>query len=160
MLSLLFDAVQWLVFRDDGRLTAANYAKSASEATTEGRAVGEWEFWDRFDRNQPIKRRQIFIIRLLRGAFTGLSYLHSRDKLHQSLGPASIILNIIEERDVRYLVPRLRDLAFAVDISDRAIFGAKDPSFSSTRSSYVVSSGDISLETAAEAQSKGLWRRA
>ena len=78
----------------------------------------------------------------------------------QSLGPASIILNIIEERDVRYLVPRLRDLAFAVDISDRAIFGPKDPGFSSTRSSFDVSSGDISLETAAEAQLEGLWHRA
>lgn len=151
---------QWLVLRDDGRITAANYAKAASEATTEGRAVGEWEFWDRFDRSQPIKRRQIFIIKLLRGAFTGLSYLHSRDRLHQSLGPASIILNTIEERDVRYLVPRLRDLAFAVDISDRAIFGAKDLGFSSIRTSSSVSSGDISLETAAEAQSEGLWRRA
>ena len=45
----------------------SNYAKAASEATTKGHAVGQWEFWDRFNRNQPIKRRIIFIIMLLRG---------------------------------------------------------------------------------------------
>ncbi|GLJ11931.1 hypothetical protein SUGI_0180460 [Cryptomeria japonica] len=135
---------QWLVFRDDGKSTAANYATIAREATTEGRAVGEWEFWDRFNRDLPIKRRQVFIIKLLRGAFNGLSYMHTHNRLHQSLGPASVVLNIIEERDVGYLVPRLRDLAFAVDISDRAIFGSRD----------------LPLDTASEALSEGLWRRA
>jgi hypothetical protein len=30
---------QWLVFRDDGRITAADYAKQAAQATAEGHAV-------------------------------------------------------------------------------------------------------------------------
>eukprot|EP01018_Ginkgo_biloba_P005519 Gb_15365 [translate_table: standard] len=151
---------QWLVFRDDGKLTAANYAKAASEATTEGRAVGEWNFWDRFDRNQPIKRRQIFLIKLLRGAVAGLAYMHARGRLHQSLGPASVVLNTMEERDVLYLVPRLRDLAFAVDVSDQAIFGSKDLDFSSIRGGSGISSRDISLDSATKSLSDGLWRRA
>lgn len=83
---------QWLVFRDDGRKTAADYANMAAEATTEGRAVGEWEFWDRFDKSRPIQRRRIFVTKLLRGAFQGLAVMHARGRLHQSLGPASVVL--------------------------------------------------------------------
>jgi hypothetical protein len=30
---------QWLVFWDDGRITAADYAKEAAQATAEGHAV-------------------------------------------------------------------------------------------------------------------------
>jgi hypothetical protein len=80
------------VFRDDGKVTAADYAKMAAEATTEGRAVGEWDFWDRFDKSRPIQRRLVFITKLLRGAFQGLAFMHSRGRLHQSLGPASVVL--------------------------------------------------------------------
>ncbi|CAM6003261.1 unnamed protein product, partial [Sphagnum balticum] len=31
--------LRWLVFRDDGRITAADYAKQAAQATAEGHAV-------------------------------------------------------------------------------------------------------------------------
>jgi len=34
-----FHLGQWLVFRDDGRITAADYAKEAAQATAEGHAV-------------------------------------------------------------------------------------------------------------------------
>lgn len=80
------------MFRDDGQFTAADYAKAASTATTEGRAVGDWEFLDLFDFNRPISRRYIFIIKLLRGVFGGLAHMHSRGRLHQSLGPASVVI--------------------------------------------------------------------
>lgn len=83
---------QWLVFRDDGKVTAVDYAKMAADATTEGRAVGEWEFWDRFDKTRPILRRLIYITKLLRGTFEGLAFMHSRGRLHQSLGPASVVV--------------------------------------------------------------------
>ncbi|MCO5546723.1 hypothetical protein L7F22_000159 [Adiantum nelumboides] len=83
---------QWLVFRDDGQATAADYAKAAGQATTERRAVGDWEFLDYLDYNRPIKRRYIFIIKLLRGAFSGLAHMHSNGRLHQSLGPSSVVI--------------------------------------------------------------------
>ncbi|GLT41636.1 hypothetical protein SLA2020_156830 [Shorea laevis] len=47
---------------------------------------------------------------------SGLAYMHNHNRLHQSLGPASVVLNIIIESDATYLVPRVRDLAFSVDI--------------------------------------------
>ncbi|KAH8970055.1 hypothetical protein BDL97_02G067000 [Sphagnum fallax] len=114
---------QWLVFRDDGRITAADYAKEAAQATAEGRAVGEWEFWDRFDKSRPIQRRWHFITKLLRGTFKGLAFMHAHGRLHQSLGPASVVINTKEERGVGYLMPQLRDLAFSTDVSDQAILG-------------------------------------
>ncbi|CAM6066119.1 unnamed protein product [Sphagnum tenellum] len=127
---------QWLVFRDDGRITAADYAKEAAQATAEGRAVGEWEFWDRFDKSRPIQRRRHFITKLLRGTFKGLAFMHACGRLHQSLGPASVVINTKEERGVGYLMPRLRDLAFSTDAHDST------------------------LDQTVSALSEGLWRRA
>jgi hypothetical protein len=49
--------------------------------------------------------------------------MHGRRRLHQSLGPASVLLNRNNEMDVRLLNARLRDLAFAVDVSDEALIG-------------------------------------
>ncbi|CAK9869256.1 unnamed protein product [Sphagnum jensenii] len=127
---------QWLVFRDDGRITAADYAKEAAQATAEGRAVGEWEFWDRFDKSRPIQRRRHFITKLLRGTFKGLAFMHACGRLHQSLGPASVVINTKEERCVGYLMPQLRDLAFSTDARDST------------------------LDRTVSALSEGLWRRA
>lgn len=87
--------MQWLVFRDDGRRTAADYAKAASEATAKNEAVGQWDFWDRFDPSRPIQRRRYFVIKLLRGAISGLAYMHAQGRLHQSLGPASVVLKFV-----------------------------------------------------------------
>ncbi|EFJ31689.1 hypothetical protein SELMODRAFT_87772 [Selaginella moellendorffii] len=62
---------QWLVFRNDGIKSGADYAMAAG----------------------VLQRRHAFIRKLLAGAFTGLSFMHARGQLHQSLGPASVILN-------------------------------------------------------------------
>ncbi|CAI5503395.1 unnamed protein product [Closterium sp. Naga37s-1] len=135
---------KWLVMRDNGYITAADYAKAASEATAEARAVGDFEVWDRFDPAKPLFRREVFIRKLLRGFLQGLSYMHSKGRLHQSIGPASVVLNTINEMDVRYLVPRLRDFAFAIDISNPA----------------VLSAGVGSAFDAVDEVKDSLWRRA
>ncbi|KAF5196923.1 Ribonuclease E/G-like protein [Thalictrum thalictroides] len=124
---------QWLAFRFDGKYTAADYAKVKSEAMSKNRAQ---EQWNPYEHEQTIKRRRLFVIKLLRGALTGLAYMHSHDRLHQSLGPASVSLNTIAEREATYLIPRLRDLAFSVDI----------------RYSF--------LEEGPRTLAEGLWRRA
>ncbi|XP_061354595.1 uncharacterized protein LOC133299169 [Gastrolobium bilobum] len=103
---------QWLAFRDDGKYSAADYAKIASEKVSKDQLSS----WNRFERGQKIKRRQYFIIKLLQGAMSGLAYMHDHGRLHQSLGPFSVVLNTISEREARYLIPRLRDLAFSVDV--------------------------------------------
>ncbi|PHT96885.1 hypothetical protein BC332_34192 [Capsicum chinense] len=102
---------QWLAFRDNGKYSAADYAKITSEKMAKVIAG-----WNPFELDQTIKNRRYFVVRLLHGAMRGLSYMHDNDRLHQSLGPASIVLNTVVEKDAPYLVPRLRDLAFSVDI--------------------------------------------
>lgn len=102
---------QWLAFRDNGKYSAADYAKITSEKMAKV-ITG----WNPFELDQTIKNRRYFVVRLLHGTMRGLSYMHDNDRLHQSLGPASVVLNTVVEKDAPYLVPRLRDLAFSVDI--------------------------------------------
>lgn len=126
----------WLAFRNDGRYSAADYAKNASEKMTKALNPAAEAFWNPFEREQTIKRRRYFVVKMLQGISSGLAFMHDHDMLHQSLGPASVVLNTMSEREARYLVARLRDLAFSVDIS-----------FSS-------------LEKGPGPLSEGLWRRA
>ena len=49
--------------------------------------------------------------------------MHANSRLHQSIGPGSVVLNKSDERDLRVMQARLRDLAFAVDISNEAMVG-------------------------------------
>ena len=44
-------------------------------------------------------------------------------RLHQSVGPSSVLLSSTDESGARPLVARLWDLAFSVDVSDAALFG-------------------------------------
>lgn len=118
---------QWLAFRNDGIYNAADYAKAASESMTKYLAKGEKEIWNPFDRVQKLKRQRFFVIKLLNGALRGLVFMHDHDRLHQSLGPASVVLNTISERDAAYLVPRLRDLAFSVDIGYSSLAAGPGP---------------------------------
>ncbi|CAA6669640.1 unnamed protein product [Spirodela intermedia] len=125
---------QWLAFRNDGIYSAADYAKIMGEDVLKYRT--EQRSWNPFDWEQKMTRRRKFVIKLLNGAMGGLAYMHSNERLHQSLGPASVVLNTIMEKDADYLVPRLRDLAFSVDIRYS------------------------SLDTSPGVLSEGLWRRA
>lgn len=118
---------QWLAFRNDGVYSAADYAKVASESMTKDIARGEQKLWNPFDRDQKLKRRRFFVIKLLNGAIRGLAYMHDHDRLHQSLGPSSIVLNTIAEREAAYLVPRLRDLAFSVDVGYSSLAAGPGP---------------------------------
>lgn len=92
--------VQWLAFRDDGKNSAADYAKNASERISKDRALGELSSWNRFEKGQAIKRRQYFIIKLLQGVMRGLAYMHDHDRLHQSLGPFSVVLKYAISKDL------------------------------------------------------------
>ncbi|KAI3855672.1 hypothetical protein MKX03_030529 [Papaver bracteatum] len=127
---------QWLAFRNDGKYSAADYAKVASDKISKDSLLGEHNFWNPFEQELKIKRRRYFVLRLLQGVMKGLSYMHDHERLHQSLGLASIVLNTIVEKDAAYLVPQLRDLAFSVDLRN---------------STLEESSGELS---------DGLWRRA
>ncbi|WVZ11605.1 hypothetical protein V8G54_016135 [Vigna mungo] len=123
---------QWLAFRDDGKYSVADYAKIVSERLSKSREVSSW---NPFEQGVTIKRRQSFIVKLLQGVMKGVAYLHDHDRLHQSLGPFSVVLNTISEKEGSYLIPRLRDLAFSVNV----------------RYTELDDSGQLS---------EGLWRRA
>ena len=58
--------MQWLVFRNSGLVTAEQYALRAADAGAQGKALGEGEFWDRFDNQRPLQRRRIFVLKCLR----------------------------------------------------------------------------------------------
>ncbi|KAG2660692.1 uncharacterized protein LOC120713431 [Panicum virgatum] len=124
---------QWLAFRDDGKYSAADYAKITSERQLKEQS-GDMPFWNPFNRAYKLELRRYFVLKLLNGAMSGLLHMHNHDRLHQSLGPSSIILNTVMDKEGPYLVPRLRDLAFSVDIGYSSV--------------------------GAGALSDGLWRRA
>ncbi|KAI3411309.1 Protein kinase domain-containing protein [Psidium guajava] len=107
---------QWLAFRNDGIYSAADYAKFSSEKLSKSRSLQVGMSWNYFELEEMLRRKRFFIIKLLQGAMHGLAFMHEHERLHQSLGPSSVVLNTITERDAAYLVPRLRDLAFSVDI--------------------------------------------
>lgn len=83
---------QWLAFRNDGKYSAADYAKASSEKLSKNRALGEQKFWNPFEQETNIKRKRSFIIKLLHGVLCGLAYMHDNERLHQSLGPSSVVL--------------------------------------------------------------------
>uniref|UniRef100_A0A804NUR4 Protein kinase domain-containing protein n=3 Tax=Zea mays TaxID=4577 RepID=A0A804NUR4_MAIZE len=111
---------QWLAFRDDGRYSAADYANVTSARQLKEKSGGT-PFWNPFDRAYKLELRRYFVLKLLNGAMSGLVHMHNHDRLHQSLGPSSVILNTALDKEGRYLVPRLRDLAFSVDIGYSSI---------------------------------------
>lgn len=84
--------VQWLAFRNHGKSSAADYAKVMSEKVSRNRAAG---VWNKFEQEETIKRRRYFVTKLLQGIMRGLAYMHDHDRLHQSLGPASVILKYV-----------------------------------------------------------------
>lgn len=88
--------VQWLVFQDNGVDTAAQYAMAAAQATVEMKSVGSGDFWDGMDPIRIIRRRHRFILEILQQGVAGLNFMHQKDRLHQSLGPNSLILSTIE----------------------------------------------------------------
>ncbi|KAG0454067.1 hypothetical protein HPP92_025371 [Vanilla planifolia] len=127
---------QWLAFRNNGVYSAADYAKARSEGISKVLGSEKTRIWFDLNKEEKLKRRRYFIIKLLNGAITGLAFMHDHDRLHQSIGPASVVLNTISDGEARYLVPRLRDLAFSVDLRFQ------------------------SLEEDCSNLSEGLWRRA
>lgn len=86
--------MQWLAFRNDGKYSAADYAKVMSERVSKGRAGGG-QVWNKFEQEETIKRRRYFVTKLLQGTMRGLAYMHDHERLHQSLGPASVILKYV-----------------------------------------------------------------
>ncbi|KAK4742000.1 hypothetical protein SAY87_000001 [Trapa incisa] len=103
---------QWLAFRNDGKFCAVDYAKIASEKMSEDSQT----LWNGLEAKEKIRHRRKFILKLLHGTMVGLAFMHKHDRLHQSLGPSSITLNTVVEKEAVYLIPRLRDLAFSVNI--------------------------------------------
>ncbi|CAL5364736.1 unnamed protein product [Camellia sinensis] len=151
---------QWLAFRNDGKYSAADYAKVKSEKMSK---LGGKNSWNPFEKELTIKRRRFFVIKLLHGALCGLAYMHDHDRLHQSLGPASVVLNTVDEKDAAYLVPRLRDLAFSVDIRGSGWWFIRICITLIALLLWMMGS-DVSrysqLEEGSGALSEGLWRRA
>eukprot|EP00899_Mesostigma_viride_P029366 jgi/Mesvir1/9614/Mv17240-RA.2 len=152
---------QWLVFYDQGTVTAADYAAMAAEATARGVAVGTVEFLDKFDPSKVIARRRRFVLSILQQVFCALRFMHDRGFLHQSLGPASVVLSTTDEIDAGTMRARLRDLSFAVDIRDETMLasGTREDGDGSSNNSR-DDGGTSPPDPVQEWASRDLWRRA
>lgn len=62
-------------------------------------------------------------MQILRHAAQGLAHMHAHGRLHQSLGPGSLLLSTVQERDVASLRGSIADLAFSVDVTNEALLG-------------------------------------
>jgi hypothetical protein len=49
-------------------------------------------YWNPYDRAYKMEFRRYFVLRLLNGAMCGLAHMHKHDRLHQSIGPSSVVL--------------------------------------------------------------------
>lgn len=78
--------------------TAAQYALQAAQATYSKAAVGGSGIWDGLDPQQAINRRWAFLLKVLRESITGLAFMHRKGRLHQSIGPNSLVLSTLEVR--------------------------------------------------------------
>lgn len=67
----------------------------------------------------------VHAFQVLRQVMEGLQFMHSQNVIHQSLGPGSVVLSSIQERDAGIMVARLRDFAFSVDVSGPALLGGE-----------------------------------
>lgn len=68
--------------------------------------------------------------------------MHANTRVHQALGPESLLLSTTEERDAGFLRVRLYDFGLAVDVSDAALLGG--PTLGDLWDSGGRSSGAIS----------------
>ncbi|BDA43175.1 hypothetical protein COCOBI_04-1870 [Coccomyxa sp. Obi] len=137
---------QWLVFRNDGTTTAAQWAQQVSQTGSKG------GIFSAFDSGR-IERRQAFVVEVLRQTLKGLAYMHSRNRLHQSVGPSSVVLSGTDDSGSRPLLVRLRDLAFSVDVSEAALFGG-------ATLADIWERGRIDAKDPLKQLAAGLWRRA
>eukprot|EP00891_Asterochloris_glomerata_P003128 jgi/Astpho2/3128/Aster-x1121 len=162
------DAVQqWLVFRDEGTVSAMAWAQAAAEASARDGCVGDSDVGDILQPRNPMLRRRGFVMTLMRQimevrvsappctilAPQGLAYMHSMHRLHQSLGPGSVILSTHQEIDAPSLQVQLRDLAFAVDISNEALYGG-------ATLAEIWDKGTIAANDPKQKLAENLWERA
>lgn len=150
---------QWIVLRNDGGTTAAAYAAEAACAGAARRGVGGTDFWDLFDPERPLARRRTFVREVLRQGLSGVSALHHRRRLHQSLGPASLLLTSVDERAPRRVKVTVADLALSVDASNEALYGGATLSDIWERGSIYASDplGQVAEEVWTRARSAGAW---
>eukprot|EP01025_Chloroclados_australasicus_P038482 TRINITY_DN3965_c0_g2_i3.p1 TRINITY_DN3965_c0_g2~~TRINITY_DN3965_c0_g2_i3.p1 ORF type:complete len:490 (+),score=50.54 TRINITY_DN3965_c0_g2_i3:85-1470(+) len=118
---------KFLVYLNEGTLTLDQYAQLASEAGNKNRSVSTTKKddlrLDLWSSERILQRRKQFIKRIMKEILNGLTFMHQRKLLHQSLGPRSVVLSSGNERDWTEIKVKLQDLAFAVDVSDEALFG-------------------------------------
>ncbi|CAN0854434.1 hypothetical protein LINGRAHAP2_LOCUS5921 [Linum grandiflorum] len=108
---------QWLAFRNDGKYSAADYAALVSKRISASSSSRQEESWNSFQKVKDMEYRRYYVIRMFQSVIGGLAFMHQHNRLHQSLGPSSVLLNTLVDKDAAYLIPRLRDLSFSVDMS-------------------------------------------
>lgn len=98
----------WLVFRWEGTYTASSYPEAF-------RRKGKWEV---LFAGGGYGGGRLYLKMLMKKGLDALGFLHGCGLAHGSIGPASLMVNTVEERMVRSLEVKLKDLGFAKAVSD------------------------------------------
>jgi len=112
---------RWLVFDSSCIYPVSYWAGLASKKSV--RKQKNWSLLTLIDPEIDRHRRQAFILSILKGSLKGLASLHKNDLLHQNLGPDSIVLSSVDEKQVRGLRVKLRELSFSVSVSEASLRG-------------------------------------
>ncbi|CAN1798725.1 hypothetical protein LINPERHAP1_LOCUS21842 [Linum perenne] len=89
---------QWLAFRNDGKYSAADYATIVSKKISESSSLQE-KSWNKFQKVKEMEYRRYYVIRIFQSVLRGLAFMHDHDRLHQSLGPSSVLLKYVSLKE-------------------------------------------------------------
>lgn len=74
-------------------MTLGEYTRQAAKAARFGKVIGSADIWDTMDPRRSLTKRKKLMIKVLREIASGLAFMHDHQKLHQSIGPESVILS-------------------------------------------------------------------
>mmetsp|Transcript_3010 Transcript_3010/g.8791 ORF Transcript_3010/g.8791 Transcript_3010/m.8791 type:complete len:446 (+) Transcript_3010:172-1509(+) len=143
---------KWLVLRDYQSISAAQYAQTAAAASEKAMGMK--------DPQQVLAGRRAFVREVIRQAMQGLQYLHQNMRLHQSLGPASLLLSTSDEKRWQQLRVRIADLGLSVDASDSALYGGATLAEIWDNNTYIAEHGDRRKLDPPNKMKAALWNRA
>ncbi|KAA8497065.1 Calcium/calmodulin-dependent protein kinase type 1 [Porphyridium purpureum] len=98
----------WLVFRWEGTRTLANLRNYKQTQN----------YLDFVFPDLAFRRKKLFLIKLISEALEAVGFLHDRGIVHRSLGPASLLVNTLDETTPTLFDCKVRDLGFAQQLSE------------------------------------------
>jgi hypothetical protein len=117
----------WLVFESSCIYPVSYWTEVArGNNPAAGKKQQVWSLLTLIDPDIEWHRRQAFVFTIVRETLKGLAAMHRANVLHCNLGPDSVVLSTVDEKQVggvRNLKVKLRELSLAVSVSDESLRG-------------------------------------